>query len=88
MGSEMCIRDSSGASAWCVVANINATTHQALAPEYARAAGRLIILSGFPERHEAGVIEALDRARWGVCDRLTDHEWVCLVFEPRQTNAV
>jgi ribosomal protein L11 methyltransferase len=64
-----------------LVANINATTHQALAIEYARVARRLIVLSGFPERHEMGVIQALDRVGWRVSGRLADREWICLVFE-------
>jgi len=63
-----------------VVANINAVTHQALAAEYARVARRLVILAGFPERHAAGVEQALWDQGWHPADRLTDREWVCLAF--------
>jgi ribosomal protein L11 methyltransferase len=67
-------------SADVVVANINAATHQTLAPEYARVARRLIILAGFPDRHEAGVEQALWAQGWHPAGRLTDREWVCLTL--------
>jgi ribosomal protein L11 methyltransferase len=65
-------------SADVVVANINAATHQTLAAEYARVARRLIILTGFPERHEAAVEQSLLAYGWHPAGRLTDREWVCL----------
>jgi len=68
------------ASADLVVANINAATHQSLAAEYARVARRLIILTGFPDRHEAGVERALWAQGWHPVGRLTDREWVCLAL--------
>jgi ribosomal protein L11 methyltransferase len=67
-------------SADVVVANINAVTHHALAPEYARVARRLAILAGFPERHVAGLERALGAHGWQRLDRLSSREWVCLVF--------
>ena len=67
-------------SADVVVANINAATHETLAVEYARVARRLIILAGFPERHESGVEQALWAQGWHPVGRLADHEWVCLVL--------
>jgi ribosomal protein L11 methyltransferase len=63
-----------------VVANINAATHQVLAADYARAARRLIILTGFPDRHETLVEQALWAQGWHPAGRLTDREWVCLVL--------
>ncbi len=68
------------ASADVVIANINAATHESLAAEYARVARRLIILAGFPERHEAGVEQALWAQGWHPAARLTDREWVCLAL--------
>jgi ribosomal protein L11 methyltransferase len=70
-------------SADVVVANINAVTHHALAPEYARVARRLAILAGFPERHVAGIERALGAHGWQPLDRLSSREWVCLVFSPQ-----
>lgn len=74
------LRAVAAASADVVVANINAATHQTLAAEYVRVARRLVILTGFPARHEAGVEQALWEHEWHPTDRLTDHEWVCLAF--------
>lgn len=68
------------ASADVIVANINATTHESLAAEYARVARRLVILTGFPARHEAGVEQALWAQGLHPADRQTDREWVCLVL--------
>lgn len=66
-----------------VVANINAVTHHALAPEYARVARRLAILAGFPAHHVAGIERALGAQGWQPQDRMSEREWVCLVFSPR-----
>ncbi len=76
------LRAVAGGGADVVVANINAVTHQALAAEYARVARRLLILTGFPERHEAGVQQALAAHGWQPAERLTDAEWVCLALSP------
>ena len=76
-GSLRAVR--AGAAA-VVVANINAVTHHALAPEYARVARRLAILAGFPERHAAGVERALGAHGWQPLDRLSERGWTCLVF--------
>lgn len=67
-------------SADVIVANINAATHESLAEEYARVARRLVILTGFPERHEAGVEQALSEQGWRPVDRKTNREWVCLTL--------
>ncbi len=65
-----------------VIANINAVTHHALAPEYARVARRLVILAGFPAHHAAGIEHALQAHGWRPLDQLSEREWVCLVFAP------
>ena len=70
-----------------MVANINAATHETLAVEYARVARRLVILTGFPERHEAGVEKALWARGWYPVGRLTDREWVCLVLSQANDSA-
>jgi ribosomal protein L11 methyltransferase len=74
------LRAVAAGSADVVVANINAATHQTLAAEYARVARRLIILAGFPDRHEASVEKALWAQGWHPAGRLTDREWVCLTL--------
>jgi ribosomal protein L11 methyltransferase len=66
-----------------VLANINAVTHHGLAPEYARVARRLAILAGFSNRHAAGIERALRAQLWQPLDRLSEGEWVCLVFSPQ-----
>lgn len=65
-----------------VVANINATTHEALAGEYARAARRVIILSGYPARHAQRVADALAARHWGVAGTLEQEQWICHIFKP------
>jgi ribosomal protein L11 methyltransferase len=74
-GSTRALRD---ASFDVLTANINAATHRAAAAEYARVAKRLLILSGFPERHEAGVLEAFSPYCFSLQARLQREEWVCL----------
>jgi ribosomal protein L11 methyltransferase len=71
-----------------IVANINAVTHQALAAEYTRVARRLLIVTGFPERHERGVAAALTLHGWEIADRLVDREWVCLVLRAAAQSAI
>lgn len=63
-----------------VVANINAVTHETLAPEYARVARRWLVLSGFPDRHAARVKAALAEHGFEVAENLQRNEWVCLVL--------
>jgi len=63
-----------------VVANINAVTHQTLAAEYARIARKRLVLSGFPDRHAARVVEALYSCRFVVKETLMQGEWVALVL--------
>ena len=63
-----------------VAANINAVTHQTLAAEYARISRRLLILSGFPDRHCAKVAGAMKPFGYRVVDTLTRNEWICLVL--------
>jgi ribosomal protein L11 methyltransferase len=75
-------------SASVIVANINAVTHQALAADYSCISRRLLILTGFPERHEPGVAAALTAYDWQIADRLTDREWVCLVMKPAPQSPV
>jgi len=68
------------ASADVLVANINAATHRTLAEDYARVSRRLVILTGFPQRNEAGVEQAMWKHGWHPAGRLTDGEWVCVSF--------
>jgi ribosomal protein L11 methyltransferase len=63
-----------------VVANINETTHALLAPEYARVARRGLVLSGFPERRERELEEAVASQGFRRVDRLCGDHWVCLIF--------
>ena len=65
-----------------IVANINAVTHRALAPEYARVACRLVILAGFPSRHAGSVERSLAARGWRRLDQLADRDWTCLVLTP------
>ncbi len=81
------LRAVAAASTDVVVANINAATHLNLAAEYARVARRLIILTGFPERHEPGVEQALWTHGWHPVGRLTDREWVCLSLSQAADSA-
>ena len=74
------LRAVAAGSADVVVANINAATHRTLAADYARVARRLIILAGFPGRHEQGVEQALWAHGWHPADRLRDRDWVCLTL--------
>jgi ribosomal protein L11 methyltransferase len=61
-----------------VVANINATTHEMLAGEYARLARRGAILTGFPEPHRERVEAALTRHGLTVAAIRRQGEWVAL----------
>lgn len=61
-----------------LVANINAETHTMLAGEYARAARRAAILSGFERRSEERVTRALASKGFGVAGRQEIEGWVCL----------
>lgn len=63
-----------------IVANINAATHEQLAPEYARLSPRLLIVSGFPERDAAAVGHALHAFGFQTADTLAREEWRCLVL--------
>jgi ribosomal protein L11 methyltransferase len=76
-GSTRALRD---ASFDVLAANINAATHRTSAGEYARVARRALILSGFPERHAAGVRESMGAYSFSALDTLQRDEWVCLVF--------
>ena len=63
-----------------VIANINATTHEMLAGEYARVARRLLILSGYPERHAGWVKSAVAAQGWTAAAILEQDEWRCQLF--------
>lgn len=65
-----------------VVANINATTHEALAAEYTRVARRRVILSGYPARHARRAVDAMTARRWALMETLEREEWLCHVFRP------
>jgi ribosomal protein L11 methyltransferase len=69
-----------------VVANINAAAHLALAAEYARAASRLVILSGFRESDTRRVQAALAATGFSLVDTLERSEWKCLVFSSAEPS--
>jgi ribosomal protein L11 methyltransferase len=68
-------------AASAIVANINAVTHEALAADYSRVSRRMLIVTGFPARHELGVAAALTAHGWQILDRLTEGEWVCFALK-------
>jgi len=65
-----------------LVANLNATTHEMLAADYARVARRLVILSGYPRRHGARTESALLQRGWHTHHILTLEDWTCHIFTP------
>jgi ribosomal protein L11 methyltransferase len=69
-----------------VIANINATTHEMLAGEYARTARRLLILSGYPSRHAGRVSAALSARGWAAVETLVQDEWRCQLFNNGRTE--
>ncbi|MBI5280910.1 MAG: 50S ribosomal protein L11 methyltransferase [Candidatus Solibacter usitatus] len=69
-----------------LVANINAVTHQTLAGEYARIARRCLVLSGFPDRHAARVLDCFPAPGFSVADTLSRNEWVCAVLCKEETS--
>lgn len=65
-----------------VIANINATTHEMLAAEYARASSRLVIVSGYPARHAVRVAAAMQAQQWSPVTVFDQEDWTCQVFSP------
>lgn len=63
-----------------IVANINAVTHEQLAPEYARIRPRLLAVSGFTERDAPAVERVLQARGFRTASALGREEWRCLVL--------
>lgn len=63
-----------------IVANINAATHEQLAPEYARIRPRLLAVSGFTGREAPGVEHALHACGFRTARTLSREDWRCLVL--------
>jgi ribosomal protein L11 methyltransferase len=63
-----------------IVANINAVTHEQLAPEYARIRPRLLAVSGFEQRETPFVEQALHARGFRTVKTLSREEWRCLVL--------
>jgi ribosomal protein L11 methyltransferase len=76
------LRAIAAASVSLLVANLNATTHELLAANYARVATRLAVLSGYPQRHAARVRAALADHGWNLHTTLTQEDWICDIFTP------
>lgn len=65
-----------------IVANINAVTHAHLAPEYARLARRVLIVSGFPTRQAEPTTGALAQHGFSLAGTLSREDWTCLILTP------